>query len=91
MTPPQWGCDRVRYTRAELVRMTGITYRQFDRWRNRGLIPPAEGPGGVNRYWTDLHLDRIREIVDEVVDGRVTLTDLEERFNYGDEDEDGDL
>lgn len=77
----------VRYTRAELVRMTGITHRQFERWRTRGLIPPALGHG-AGSYYTSDHLDRLRHIVDAVVDGRVTLADLEERFNYSDEDDD---
>lgn len=74
------------YTKAELVHMTGITDRQFRRWRNLGLLPPAVKDGQVRSY-TNAHLERIREIVDEVVDGRVTLGELRERFEYEEDDE----
>ena len=71
----------MRYTKADIVRITGITHRQFDRWRNRGLIPFAEGTTS-NAYYTESHLERVRAIVVAIVDGRTTLSDLEERFQY---------
>lgn len=71
----------MRYSSRDIVHLTGITYRQFQRWRERGLIPPAEGRGR-NSHFTQAHLDRVREIVATIVDGRVTLADLEERFLY---------
>lgn len=61
--------------------MTGITHRQFRRWRERGLLPPPEG-GGRGSYYTSTHLDILNHIVGEIIDGRTTLADLEERFMY---------
>lgn len=75
----------VRYTREELQERFAITEPQFWRWRKRGLIPPAVIPPGAPKtdaYYTDEHFQRIQAIIAVVIDGRVTINDLRERFHY---------
>ena len=86
----------MRYTRKELVALTGITPAQFARWRYKGLLPPACVPNGYKgaAYYTDEHKDRIQAIVTTLIDGKVTMADLRERFLYEDQPElldDGDV
>ena len=74
----------MRFTRQELLDRTGITYSQFKRWQRRGIVPPAVVPNGQKNaaYYTDDHLARIQVIVATLIDGRVTIDDLRERFEY---------
>jgi DNA-binding transcriptional MerR regulator len=86
----------MRYNLRELTDKTGITTAQFWRWRTKGLIPPAIIPNGfkASAYYTDEHEQRIKTIIDTLVDGRVTIADLRERFYLEEHPEaldDGDL
>jgi len=86
----------MRYSRRDLCHKFDITPAQFARWRYKGLLPPAVIPvtGKADAYYTDEHADRIRAIIEHLIDGKVTIQDLRERFMYEDEPElldDGDV
>jgi len=75
----------MRYTRQEVLHRFGISNAQLARWINRGIVPRSIiPPTGIRRdaYYTDYHIDRIEAIVATLIDGRVTINDLRERFHY---------
>ena len=83
----------MRFTRQELLDRTGISLYQLERWRRKGLLPPACLPPNGQKnaaYYTDDHLTRIQVIVATLIDGRVTIDDLRERFHYEQHPEDLD-
>jgi len=82
----------MRYTRKELVSLTGISPAQFARWRYKGLLPPPILPNGYKgaAYYTDQHKERIQAIIATLIDGKVTMADLRERFYWEEHPEDLD-
>lgn len=71
----------------DLISLTGATRRQIYSWMGKGIVPRPIGKRGKYVSYGPEHLRRIRVVLDEVYDRRVTLADLTERFNPTDTDD----
>lgn len=69
----------VRVTIVEFCAATGLSPRTVHYYVSQGLLPR---PHGVRRWATygDEHLKRWQEIRRVLIDGRVTIAELAERF-----------
>lgn len=67
----------------EIVRLSGVTYRQLDTWARTGLaepsIAPAKGSGSARRYSRD-DLDRVA-LIKELIDAGISLRFIRENGN----------
>lgn len=80
------------YTLQDLVSYTDVPARRIRHWISLGVVPPAYGGRGPEKYrYGPEHLHAIRETL-EFQDNQMTLAELAERKRYlaGEFDDDDD-
>ena len=74
------------YSRQALAAEVGVSPRQISEWITKECLHRAKGSPHIRgasktKYYDDTHVARIREILRDVYDSRVTLADYRERLH----------
>ena len=69
------------YSRETLAAEAGISPRRLKRWIALGLVPAAHGRNPRWSYYDDTHLRAVRNVLRDVCDHNVTLTEYRERLH----------
>jgi DNA-binding transcriptional MerR regulator len=71
--------QETRFTKEALAAYFGVTPRNIKHWRAAGIVPAPHGHGRW-AYYSDLHVQAIRQLRIHVYDHNVTLAEYAERL-----------